>query len=104
MSRKEDNSRRRDVRIPHELDKQIQQIARDTFDARIHHISNEPEVTDTIVELIRIGIRYLDAGLRDKLSGKLSDSNVLVSGSNTDKLDEERMRAIAQEVLADAKK
>lgn len=50
-----------DIRIPNELYDEIQAIAVDYFNAKIHHRSNKPEVTPTILELIKIGIEHLES-------------------------------------------
>ncbi len=59
-SRRTDNVTRVDVRIPNDLYDEIQAIAIKYFNAKIHHRSNKPEVTPTILELIKIGIAHLD--------------------------------------------
>jgi hypothetical protein len=62
-SRKTDDVTRVDVRIPNELYEQISDLAIHYFNAKIHHRSHKPEVTPTILELIKIGIAHLDATL-----------------------------------------
>ena len=61
--RKTDNVTRVDIRIPNDLYQQISEIAVSHFHAKIHHRSNKPEVTPTILELIKIGIAHLDSTL-----------------------------------------
>ena len=61
--RKTDEITRVDVRIPNDLYNEIQAIAIEHFNAKIHHRSNKPEVTPTILELIKIGIAHLDTTL-----------------------------------------
>lgn len=61
--RKTDNITRVDIRIPNELYDEIQAIAIQYFNAKIHHRSNRPEVTPTILKLIKIGIAHLDTSL-----------------------------------------
>lgn len=61
--RKTDEITRVDIRIPNELYDEISQIAIAYFNAKIHHRSNKPEVTPTILELIKIGIAHLDTTL-----------------------------------------
>ena len=63
MSRRTDEITRVDVRIPNELYDEILEIATSHFNAKIHHRSNKPEVTSTILELIKIGIAHLDTSL-----------------------------------------
>ena len=62
-SRRTDNVTRVDIRIPNELYDEIQAIAVNHFNAKIHHRSNKPEITPTILELIKIGIAHLDKSL-----------------------------------------
>ena len=62
-SRRTNDITRVDVRIPNELYKEIIAIAISHFNAKIHHRSNKPEITPTILELIRIGIAHLDTSL-----------------------------------------
>ena len=61
--RKTDSVTRVDIRIPKELYEQISAIAVSHFHAKIHHRSNKPEVTPTILELIKIGIAHLESTL-----------------------------------------
>ena len=60
MSRRTDDITRVDIRIPNELYDEISAIAINHFNAKIHHRSNKPEITPTILELIKIGIAHLD--------------------------------------------
>ena len=62
-NRHTDTVTRVDVRIPNELYNQIQAIATNHFHAKIHHRSNKPEITPTIIELIKIGIAHLESTL-----------------------------------------
>ena len=62
-SRHTDKVTRVDIRIPNHLYSQIQSIAIEHFNARIHHRSNKPEVTPTILELIQIGIAHIESNL-----------------------------------------
>ena len=61
--RKTDFVTRVDIRIPNELYEQISDLAVSYFHAKIHHRSNKPEITPTILELIKIGIAHLDTTL-----------------------------------------
>lgn len=61
--RKTKNVTRADIRIPNELYDEIQAIAINHFHAKIHHRSQKPEVTPTILELIKIGIAHLESTL-----------------------------------------
>ncbi|MGV2831745.1 hypothetical protein [Myxosarcina sp. GI1(2024)] len=60
-SRQTDKVTRVDVRLPNELYKRISAIAVNHFDAKIHHRSNKPEVTPTIIRLIELGIGQLES-------------------------------------------
>lgn len=62
-SRQTDTVTRVDIRIPNHLYSQIQSIAIAHFNAKIHHRSNKPELTPTILELIQIGIAHLESNL-----------------------------------------
>lgn len=62
-SRQTDTVTRVDIRIPNHLYSQIQSIAIAHFNAKIHHRSNKPEVTPTILELIQIGIAHIESNL-----------------------------------------
>ena len=62
-SRQTDTVTRVDIRIPNHLYSQIQEIAIEHFHAKIHHRSNKPEVTPTILELIQIGIAHIESNL-----------------------------------------
>lgn len=62
-NRRTDTVTRVDVRIPNELYSQIQKIAIAIFNAKIHHRSNKPEISPTILELIKIGIAHLESTL-----------------------------------------
>ncbi len=61
--RKTDSVTRVDIRIPNELYEQISDLAVSHFHAKIHHRSNKPEVTPTILELLKIGIAHLNSTL-----------------------------------------
>ena len=54
-----------DLRIDESLLETVREIALSRFNAKIHHISHKPEVTETINQLIRYGIEYLDKGYLD---------------------------------------
>ena len=62
-SRKTDSVTRVDIRIPNELYDEISDLAVSHFHAKIHHRSQKPEVTPTILELIKIGIAHLESTL-----------------------------------------
>lgn len=62
-SRQTDTVTRVDIRIPNHLYSQIQEIATNHFNAKIHHRSKKPEITPTILELIQIGIAHIESNL-----------------------------------------
>ena len=62
-SRRTENVTRVDVRLPNQVYEEISAIAIYHFNAKIHHRSNKPEVTPTILELIKIGIAHIDSTL-----------------------------------------
>ena len=79
-SRQTDTVTRVDIRIPNHLYNQIQSIALAHYNAKIHHRSNKPEVTPTILELIQIGIAHIESNLpvadesvTDELKKQISD-------------------------------
>ena len=79
-SRQTDTVTRVDIRIPNHLYSQIQSIAVEHFNAKIHHRSNKPELTPTILELIQIGIAHIESNLpvadesvTDELKKQISD-------------------------------
>ena len=79
-SRQTDTVTRVDIRIPNHLYSQIQEIAIAHFNAKIHHRSNKPELTPTILELIQIGIAHIESNLpvadesvTDELKKQISD-------------------------------
>ena len=64
-----------DIRIPSDIYEQIMAIATNHFHAKIHHRSGKPEVSPTILELIKIGIAHLERGVPDK--SDISDKSVV---------------------------
>jgi hypothetical protein len=73
------NVTRCDIRVPNDLYEQIESLAI-SRGAKIHHRSNKPEVTGTILELIKIGLTY------QHLSPKSSDNLSILSGSLSDEV------------------
>ncbi len=69
---REGNVTRCDVRFPNQIYDQIQEIAVKHFNAPTHHKSGKPQVSSTIVELVKIGIAHLEPDLSDKLPDSLS--------------------------------
>ena len=54
-----------DLRLPKEVYEQIQAIAVSRYRAKIHHRSGRPEVSPTILQLIKMGITQVEAELSD---------------------------------------
>lgn len=75
-SRQNNSVTRVDVRIPNHLYSQIQTIATEHFNAKIHHRSKKPEITPTILELIQIGIEHFTVSLPVE---SISNSNDLIA-------------------------
>jgi hypothetical protein len=73
-SRQTETITRVDVRIPNHIYEQIAAIATRHFQAKVHHRSGKPEVSSTILELIKIGIAHLESSLPD--SADISDKSV----------------------------
>jgi hypothetical protein len=73
-SRQTETITRVDVRIPNHIYEQIAAIATRHFQAKVHHRSGKPEVSPTILELIKIGIAHLESTLPD--SADISDESV----------------------------
>ena len=63
-----------DIRIPNHIYDQLIEIATKNFRAKIHHRSGKPEVSPTILELIKIGIAHLGEELPD--TADISDKSV----------------------------
>ena len=85
-SRQTDTVTRVDIRIPNHLYSQIQSIAIAHFNAKIHHRSNKPELTPTILELIQIGIAHIESNLpvadesvTDELKKQIGDLDTRLS-------------------------
>ena len=57
--------KRQDIRIPLDFYNRLKQIAVEKFNAPIHHRSNEPAITPTLLKLAELGIEYLESGLAD---------------------------------------
>jgi len=66
MPKEERKIRRRDIRVPNELDEPIKAIA-SASGAKVNHRSGEVEVSPTIIRLLRLGIAHQD-NLPDNVS------------------------------------
>ncbi|MGB5771137.1 MAG: hypothetical protein WBM32_14920, partial [Crocosphaera sp.] len=65
-----------DLRIPNDLLEKVRDIAKNRFNAKIHHISKQPETTPTLILLIEYGIQFLDQGYPDNNMDKLPDKTI----------------------------
>lgn len=72
MPKEEGKIRRRDIRVPLELDEQIKAIA-SASGAKVNHRSGEVEVSPTIIQLLRLGIAHQE-NLPDIIPDNLSDT------------------------------
>lgn len=57
-----DKYNRLDIKIPIDIYNQVSEIAVNSFDAKIHHISNKPEITPTLLYLLELGIESFLGG------------------------------------------
>ncbi len=62
-----------DLRLPKEVYEQIQAIAVSRYRAKIHHRSGRPEVSPTILQLIKMGITQVEAELSDSTDTVLTE-------------------------------
>jgi hypothetical protein len=88
------NITRCDIRVPNELYAEIEKIAVEQFNASTHWKSGKTEVTSTILELIRYGIRYLSD---DMDSGSKSAQ---ITGNNYQELSD-RLAQVEEQILSD---
>ena len=78
MPKEEGNIRRRDIRVPNELDEQIKVIA-STSGAKVNHRSGEVEVSPTMIRLLRLGIAHQE-DLYDSIPDSMSDTAQRLDG------------------------
>jgi hypothetical protein len=64
---------RLDVKLPIAVYEQVSEIAVNSFDAKVHHISNKPEITPTLLYLLELGIESFTNG--NELSKKPNTDN-----------------------------
>jgi hypothetical protein len=73
----DDHIKRCDVRVPINLYNEIEKIAVEEYNAPLYHKTGKPQVSSTIIELLKLGIENLRGevsdNLPDTLSGKLSE-------------------------------
>ncbi len=67
-----------DLRIPNDLLEEVRDIAKNRFNAKIHHISKQPEITSTLIKLIEYGIQFIEQGYTDNTPDNLPDKTIQV--------------------------
>ncbi len=65
-----------DLRIPNDLLEEVRDIAKNRFNAKIHHISKQPETTSTLIKLIEYGIEFIEKDYTDNLPDNLPDKTI----------------------------
>ncbi len=69
--------KRQDIRIPIDFYNRLKKIAVKRFNAPIHHRSNEPAITKTLLKLAELGIEYLESGLTADKKTEIITTEVL---------------------------
>ncbi len=69
--------KRQDIRIPIDFYDRLKKIALERFNAPIHHRSNEPAITKTLLKLAELGIEYLESGLTADKKTEIITTEVL---------------------------
>ncbi len=69
--------KRQDIRIPIDFYDRLKKIAVERFNAPIHHRSNEPAITKTLLKLAELGIEYLESGLTADKKTEIITTEVL---------------------------
>ncbi|MDJ0727540.1 MAG: helix-turn-helix transcriptional regulator [Prochloraceae cyanobacterium] len=69
--------KRQDIRIPIDFYNRLKKIAVERFNAPIHHRSNEPAITKTLLKLAELGIEYLESGLTADKKTEIITTEVL---------------------------
>jgi vacuolar-type H+-ATPase subunit C/Vma6 len=67
------NVTRCDIRVPNDFYEKLERVAIERFNAKTHWKSGKPEITDTILKLLAIGLRHIDSDI----IGDLSDTQDL---------------------------
>jgi hypothetical protein len=89
-----------DVRIPNHIYDRVQAIATLHFHAKVHHRSGKPEVSPTILELIKIGIAHLEESL--PVTADISDKSVADELREQIQGLDERLRAVESRLSGDS--
>ena len=61
-SRSNNDYHRQDVKIPINIYERICDIAQNKYNEPIHHRSNKPIISDTLIKLIELGIQATEEG------------------------------------------
>ncbi len=69
----DDHIKRCDVRVPIKLYNEIEKIAVEEYNAPLYHKTGKPQVSSTIIQLLRLGIENLKGEVSDKESDTLPD-------------------------------
>ncbi len=72
----DDHIKRCDVRVPIDLYNQIEKIAVEEYNAPTYHKTGKPQVSSTIIELLKLGIANLRGEVSVSISDKQSDTLV----------------------------
>lgn len=70
----DDHIKRCDVRVPIHLYEEIEKIAVEEYNAPNYHKTGRPQVSGTIIELLKLGIATLKGEVSDKLSDKVANN------------------------------
>ena len=65
--------KRCDVRVPIDLYNEIEKIAVEEYNAPLYHKTGKPQVSSTIIELLKLGIENLRGEVSDNIPDTLSD-------------------------------
>lgn len=69
----DDHIKRCDVRVPIDLYNEIEKIAVEEYNAPLYHKTGKPQVSSTIIELLKLGIENLRGEVSDEGSDTLPD-------------------------------
>ena len=69
----DDHIKRCDVRVPIHLYKEIEKIAVEEYNAPVYHKTGKPQVSSTIIQLLRLGIENLRGIVSDTISDTIPD-------------------------------
>lgn len=69
----DDHIKRCDVRVPIDLYNEIEKIAVEEYNAPVYHKTGKPQVSSTIIQLLRLGIENLRGEVSDTIPDTLPD-------------------------------